>query len=399
MSRRALVRIVLVVLILAGVAVIVLRDGDSLRNEWADCTAPQAQEALPVASENPRIDLDSELVGRVPDPVSMADAGDTLIVGSLTGEVTDLASDEVILDLTDEVLVGAEQGLLDVEFDPGRDWLYVSYTELPDGDSRVRAWPWNGSEELDPDDGINILALDQPHRWHNGGGIVFGPDGHLYMGLGDGGADTTDGTTRARDVSSMFGSIIRIDPTPESGGYEIPDDNPFAEVEGAAPEILHYGLRNPWRFSFDEDGRMWIADVGQFCVEEINVVEPTEAAVNFGWPGLEGTYEWAYPEEDDARPPVFEYLHVGFAEEKAVCSVSGGEVYRGGAIPALRGVYVFADLCDGGVRGIRIDDGTVVEYDIDLTIESPVAVISDDDGALYVASFQDGGSLFELVAG
>lgn len=399
MSRRVLLRIGMVVVIVGGLAVLFLRDDEALRDEWADCTAPQVQQPLPLASERPSIDLGVELVSSVPQPVSLADAGHTMLVGSLTGEVTDLDTGTVVLDLREEVIVGAEQGLLDVELDPDREWLYVSYTEIPDGDSRVRAWRWEGSQALDPNDGVDIFRLDQPHRWHNGGGIVFGPDGYLYVGLGDGGSDDVDGTTGARDLSTVFGSILRIDPTPASGGYEVPDTNPFVDVEGVAPEIFHYGLRNPWRFSFDTEGRLWIADVGQYCVEEVNVIEARDAGANFGWPGLEGTYEWAYPEDETAEPPVYEYLHEGIADDKVVCSISGGEVYRGADIPELRDVYVFADLCDGKVRGIRIEEDTAVEYDLDLTVESPVAIVSDDEGALYVASFQDDGSLFQIVPG
>lgn len=399
MSGRTLLRLGMVILIVAGVALVVLRDDESGRDGWADCTARQVQQALPIAADAVTVALDADLAAAVPQPVSLADTGETLLVGSLTGEVTDVSSGEVLLDLSDEVVVGAEQGLLDVELDPAGEWLYVSYTEAPKGDSRVRAWRWNGSELIDPDDGVDILHFEQPHRWHNGGGIVFGPDGYLYMGLGDGGSDDAEGTTRARELTSIYGSIIRIEPTPESGGYEVPDSNPFVGVEDAAPEILHYGLRNPWRFSFDAQDRLWIADVGQYCVEEVNVVGGDEAGVNFGWPGLEGTYEWAYEEAEDAQPPAYEYLHVGMAEEKAVCSISGGEVYRGGVISELRDVYVFADLCDGVVRGIRVEDGSVVEYDFDLTVDSPVAVVSDDEGTLYVASFEDGGSLYEIVAG
>lgn len=394
-----LLRLGMVVLIVAGVVAVVLSQRDARRDEWRDCTAPQAQQTLPLAAEHPAVDLDVDLVSRVPQPVSVADAGDALLVGSLTGEVTNAATGEIVLDLTEQVIVGAEQGLLDLELDPEREWLYVSYTEAPTGDSRVRAWRWNGPGVLHERDGVDILHVEQPHRWHNGGGIVFGPDGYLYMGLGDGGSDDPDGLTRAREITSILGSIVRIDPTPETGGYEIPDSNPFVDSDGAAPEILHYGLRNPWRFSFDGQDQLWIADVGQYCVEEVNVVGTDEKGVNFGWPGLEGTYEWAYQEDAAARPPVFEYLHVGLVENKVVCSISGGEVYRGADIPDLRGVYVFADLCDGRLRGIRIEDDTVVEYDLDLTVESPVAIVSDAEGAMYVASFQDDGSLFELVPG
>lgn len=395
MTRKLLIRGGLVAAILIGVALIVFRGEPSKRDGWRDCSAPQLTETLPV-DDSVSLTVDLEAVSSVQGPVTMLDLGDSLLVGTQQGEVIDTATGEVVLDLTDQVAVGAERGLLDLELSPDERWLYVSYTEAPDGHSRVRAWPWNGAE-LTVADGVDIASLEQPHRMHNGGGMVFGPDGSLYLGFGDGGSDVLPEPERARDLSNWYGSIIRIDPTPEAGGYEVPDDNPFVDDSDAAPEILHYGLRNPWRFSFDQEGQLWIADVGHFCVEEVDLAGPDAAGLDFGWPGLEGTYEWALEESDDATPPVYEYLHEGLFEDKVTCSISGGEVYSGSAIPDLQGVYVFTDFCDGELRGIEITDGGVIEYHLGVAVESPVAVLSDDEGELHVMSFEDGGKITRIV--
>jgi glucose/arabinose dehydrogenase len=389
--------IALCIVAVAGIVAFDRWGPDEFREGWWDCTRPQVQ-PLPRVETGREVPVDTRLVAEIELPTDLTDSPHGLLVSSLSGEVTLADPGKVILDLTDEVLVGAEQGLLNVELDPRGEWLYVSYTAAPDGESRIRAWRFDG-DVLDPDDGVDIARLDQPHRWHNGGGIAFGPDGYLYASFGDGGTRDAQppGSERARDLSSWYGTIVRIDPTPESGGYDVPPDNPFVGREDAAPEILHYGLRNPWRFSFDGDGEMWIADTGHYCWEEINVVDVTDAGVHFGWPGLEGTHEWAFEEDDGTRGPVFEYSSESSLGGSG-CAVTGGDVYRGDGIPELQGAYVFADFC-GGLKAIRYDGNEVLEHPAHVELTSVAGIVSDDRGRIYLLSMGEDGGVHELVAG
>ena len=304
------------------------------------------------------------------------------------------------LDLRARVSTSGEQGLLGLAFDPsfatnGR--FVVHYTDLAGATtlSRFQVSPAD-PDQADPASEAVILTATQPFSNHNGGQVAFGPDGFLYLGLGDGGG-SGDPENRGQDLSELLGSILRID-IGAGDPYGVPTDNPFAGEPSARPEVWSYGLRNPWRFSFDRaTGDLYIADVGQSQREEINVSTVAEGAgrgMNFGWSIMEGSlcFRGTGCDMNGLTLPAFEYGH---AEG---CSVTGGYVYRGSAIPALQGHYFYADFCQGWVRSFRYADGVVN----DLTswpALSPGGLVTsfgeDAAGELYV--LEAGGRVFKIV--
>lgn len=254
------------------------------------------------------------------------------------------------LDLTDRVLMDdTERGLLGLAFHPdyrrnGR--LFVNYTRRPDGATVVAEYRRGRSPEMASRDERVLIVILQPESNHNGGMIAFGPDGYLYIGMGDGGAWGDPGN-RAQNPQELLGKILRID-VDRGEPYVIPSDNPFAR-EGGRPEIYALGMRNPWRFSFDrESGGLWVADVGQKKWEEVDLVT---RGGNYGWRLMEGAHCYNpavdCPTEGLALP-VAEYGHEG-----GRCSIIGGYVYRGRAIHALRGTYVYGDFCSGEVFAFK----------------------------------------------
>ena len=292
------------------------------------------------------------------------------------------------LDLSGQVSTGREQGLLGLAFPPdyatsGR--FFVHYTD-PAGDTRVSSFQVSADPDVaDPATESVVLAVDQPFDNHNGGQIVFGPDGYLYIGLGDGGgANDPSGTGQSFD--DLLGAILRIDPR---GGtpYVVPADNPFVGVAGASAEVWSYGLRNPWRFSFDRaNGDLYIGDVGQGQWEEVDYSSAVDGAgrgLNYGWSVMEGAHCLGGDSCDQTGLvfPVGEYGH------GSGCSVSGGYVYRGAAIPAMQGHYFYADFCSGFVRSVRLDAGAVAEEAEWPTLRPGGGIPSfgeDSAGELYV---------------
>ena len=260
------------------------------------------------------------------------------------------------LDVSRLITSGGEQGLLGLAFHPdyaanGR--FYVDYTNRA-GDTRVVGYRRASATRADAGSARVLLGVDQPYANHNGGGLAFGPDGMLYIGLGDGGSGD-DPQNHAQDTNSLLGTLLRIDVDRRSGGrpYGIPPDNPFAGG-GGRPEIYSYGLRNPWRLSFDRERRdLWIGDVGQNAIEEIDYrPRGAGAGANFGWRAFEGRSAniggtRALRGPSGHTPPVAQYRHT------QGCSVTGGYVYRGAKVPALVGRYVFADFCSGTVWSMR----------------------------------------------
>jgi glucose/arabinose dehydrogenase len=304
------------------------------------------------------------------------------------------------LDLSAKVSTGGEQGLLDLAFDPayamtGR--LFVHYTDV-NGNTTVSSFRVSTTDpdQADPTTESVVLTAEQPFTNHNGGRLEFGPDGMLYIGLGDGGSEGDPGN-RAQSLADLLGDILRVDVSTGTG-YTVPPDNPFVGRTDARPEVWSSGLRNPWRFTFDPvTGALYVADVGQNAWEEIDVVPAAEGAgrgANFGWNIMEGShcYPAASCDTTGLVPPALEYSH---AEG---CSISGGFVYRGAAIPALQGHYFYADYCQGWVRSVRLENGQVAESLQWPTLAPGGAVPAfgrDAAGELYVLSAE--GGIFRIV--
>jgi glucose/arabinose dehydrogenase len=249
----------------------------------------------------------------------------------------------------------------------------------------------HGTIESSPE--RHVLSVAQPFSNHNGGELVFGPDGYLYVGLGDGGS-AGDPMGNGQSLQTMLGKILRISPRPAGGApYTVPDGNPFSG--GAVPEIWDYGLRNPWRFSFDrQTGDLWIGDVGQYAWEEDDFAPAgSTSGLNFGWNLFEGTHVFeGGPGSPQTGPPVYEYPHDG-----TTCVVTGGYVYRGQDIPALEGAYVFGDFCLGKLEALRLRDHAeprVVE--LGPVVENLSSFGEDANGELYAMSLS--GPVYRIVA-
>jgi glucose/arabinose dehydrogenase len=290
------------------------------------------------------------------------------------------------LDLSSRIASVGEQGLLGMAFDPdyatsGR--FVVHFTDLAGNTTLSRFQVSANPDVADAATELVILTAAQPFSNHNGGQVTFGPDGFLYLGLGDGGG-SGDPDNRGQDLSDLLGSILRID-VRSTEPYTVPPDNPFAQ--SAVPEVWSYGLRNPWRFSFDRaTGDLYVADVGEGLWEEINVSTPAEGVgkgANYGWNIMEGSHCFRESAcgQTGLTLPVFEYSH------DEGCSITGGFVYRGSAIPALQGHYFYADYCQGWVRSLRYSAGVVTDQTEwpSLVPGGPVLSFGEDAlGEIYV---------------
>jgi glucose/arabinose dehydrogenase len=290
---------------------------------------------------------------------------------------------------------GGEQGLLGLAFDPGyatNRRFYVNYTDLGGDTVLARYAALPSGAGADPTSARVLLRVAQPFTNHNGGWLGFGPDGYLYVAMGDGGG-TGDPLGNAQNGESLLGKILRIDVS-SAQPYTIPATNPFVGVAGMRGEIWSLGHRNPWRPSFDRmDGAMLIADVGQNVYEEVNLERAENpGGSNYGWPRMEGLH--CYPSSTQACNqtglvlPIAEYPHVDGAE----CSITGGYVYRGARIPLLRGHYLFGDFCSGRIWALRRQaDGLYTRTEILQTTSFNLSSFGEDEaGELYVTGFGDG---------
>ncbi|WP_305921769.1 PQQ-dependent sugar dehydrogenase [Nonomuraea turcica] len=307
--------------------------------------APQSQETTPAE----RGELRFRKIGEFDKPVAFAvrEGDDRLYVAEQTGRLR-TSDGKTVIDLSGEVSGGNEQGLLGVAFHPSGRWVYLDWTDTQ-GRTHVTEWAYDGSQATGRRD---VLTQDQPFPNHNGGQLAFGPDGHLYIALGDGGG-AGDPEGNGQDIGTLLGKILRIDPR-AGRPYKVPEDNPFVGKDGAKAEIWAYGLRNPWRFSFDrETGDLWIGDVGQNAWEEVDYQPAgSEGGENYGWSLREGDKSFKGGKERELVDPVLVYP----LNQDGNCSVIAGYVYRGEKIPWLQGQFLYGDFCAGWIKAAPVDE-------------------------------------------
>ena len=368
--------------------------------------SPSAREspiAGEIAAEPPALALEAVASG-LDAPINItATPSGWLLVNERPGRVVavDPATGDtaVTLDLTDRVLGEGERGLLGLALHPdwpdvGRAFLHYSDRNRDTVLSEFGAVADSDPLVLDAGSERILLQVRQPYPNHNGGQLAFGPDGFLYLGLGDGGSGG-DPEGNGQNPRTVLGAILRLD-VAEPGTYSIPAGNPFAGGDAGAAEVYLYGLRNPWRFSFDRaTGLLWIADVGQNAYEEINRVDPqTDAGANLGWAVMEASHCFADPacSSNGMLMPVAEY------GRDHGCSITGGHVYRGEALPDLRGWYLAGDYCTGIVFGVRSDtEGDVVIPRMLLDSDAAISSFGEGpDGEVYVADINSG-TIYRIV--
>lgn len=329
------------------------------------------------------------------------DSSNNLFVVERTGQIhlfennPSVNETTIFLDLSSKISTeGLEMGLLGLAFHPDfstNGYFYVNYTtEAGTVISRFEADP--ATYEADMESEIRLMEFPQPYSNHNGGHITFGPDGYLYIGVGDGGG-SGDPEDNAQDLMEIYGKLLRIDVDAQSeeAPYAIPEDNPFAGNEdGTLEEIYAYGLRNPWKFSFDSQRELlWLADVGQNAMEEINLIE---AGGNYGWNLMEGTQEYSLTEQMDPlqlEPPIWEYDH------SMGQSITGGYVYYGKEHPSLKGTYLYGDFVSGRIWALWPQDS---QADQNMEIADTDLMISsfglDEEGELLIVDFN--GQIYRL---
>jgi len=301
-----------------------------------------------------------------------------LFVVDQPGRIWMIADDDPVLflDIIDRVAFGGERGLLSMAFHPGfadNGLFYANYTDRTG--ATVVAEFTAGPSSADPSSERIVLRIGQPAANHNGGMIAFGPDGNLWVGMGDGGA-SDDRFRNGQDDESLLGAMLRITVGPEIETYAVPDNGPFA-----APEIWAIGVRNPWRFAFDGTD-LWIADVGQNRIEEVNRVGTDDVGLNFGWDVFEGSECFGPATSCAGDGFVFPVAEYGRDEG---CSITGGYVYRGAALPTLHGHYFFGDWCTGIVRSVA-PDGTIHDWTEQTgSVPGLTSFGVDSSGELYVA--------------
>jgi glucose/arabinose dehydrogenase len=364
-------------------------------------TSPPSTTAAPSTTTDPRagagtassaqfraVKVRLARVARLEQPVAMAlrPGERTLYLVEQVGRVRAIRGGKLdptpVVDISDQVTAGGEQGLLGLAFSLDGRYLYLHYTDR-DGDHQIAELTMQG-QRADPGSRRSVLRIDDPFGNHNGGQLAFGPDRHLYIAFGDGGGGG-DPEGNGQSLGSLLGKLLRIDPRPAGGRpYRVPADNPFVDTDDARPEIWAYGLRNPWRFSFDSaTGDLWIGDVGQNAYEEVNREPAGSGGHNYGWNRREGRHAFSGGERPNgAVDPVIEYGRAGGA-----CTVIGGFVYRGQRIRGLRGAYLYGDYCAGWVKAARVTGGKVAEQrDLGLDIPSLSSFGVDADGELYALS-------------
>lgn len=364
--------------------------GSAENSDEATSEAPPLEALPPAAPEIPDLEqplwvgstLELEVVATITEPVAMTNRSgfDHLYVGERSGIVQLIQrsftkkgverislSRTAALDISAQISTEGEGGLLGLAFSTDGRFLFVSYTNL-EGDLVVDEYEAGRGSRADINSRRQLMLIPQPFANHNGGQLALGPDGYLYVGVGDGGG-SYDPDSNAQDVSTLLGSILRID-TFAAGiyPYSNPLGNPFVNETDARGEIYLYGVRNPWRFSFDQaTGDLWVADIGQDTSEEINYFAAADGAglgANLGWGSLEGYLQVG----DEPLPEDFEVpLHVyGHSDDR--CSVIGGFVYRGSTTPFLDGAYIFGDYCSGEIFGLHHVDNVANAWPLNISL-------------------------------
>jgi glucose/arabinose dehydrogenase len=390
-------------------------------------TAPGTGEAPVGVTTLDGVHLQLRRVADVREPVALANRPGTtsLYVAEKTGRVRRLAVDrqvasdgavvrasfavaaDPVLDISGAVDSAGERGLLGLAFSPDGAELYAYSTDRS-GTLTLDAYRMDG-DRADTGSRRALLRLPHPNNNHNGGQLATGPDGFLYVGIGDGGGGG-DPDGNGQNPRTLFGKILRLDPgrpaperrgadESERHGYGIPEGNPFADGRDGAPEVWAFGLRNPWRFSFDRRTHdLWIGDVGQNAWEEIDVLPAATGGgrgANLGWNRMEGTH----PYKGGSPPPGHVAPLLDYGRDGGACSVIGGYVYRGATHPERQGVYLWADYCGGELRTLlRRPDGRVEDRGTGLRtpagdLESDGSITSfgeDNDGELYALSAAGG---------
>ena len=339
------------------------------------------------------------------NPVALTHAGDTrLFITEQVGTVRIYDALGVrttpFLDIGSLVLSGGERGLLSIAFHPhysDNGFFFVYYTNR-NGDNSIARYKVSSSDpnRADPTSGTVMLTIPHPDfANHNGGQLQFGPDGYLYIGTGDGGSGG-DPFNHAQDITQLLGKILRLD-VDHGLPYTIPPSNPFAHTSGARGEIWAYGLRNPWRFTFDRStGDLWIGDVGQNAFEEVDLQPATSiGGENYGWRRMEGFHCFspsANCSDPSFTPPIFEYPHA-----LGACSITGGYRYRGTQTPSLKGAYLYADYCIGTIWATTQTNGVWVPKTLFSTTLNVSSFGEDVSGELYVIDVAKGG-VYKIMA-
>ncbi|HEX3049957.1 MAG TPA: PQQ-dependent sugar dehydrogenase [Aggregatilineaceae bacterium] len=358
----------------------------------------------PIAAQQPYQLV--EVASGFSKPLYVTHAGDErLFVVEQSGKIR-IVQDGAILEppfldvssiISPEALTGdySERGLLGLAFHPDyaeNGTFFINYTDL-NGDTVVARYAVSADDPnvADPNSVLPILQVAQPYPNHNGGHLAFGPDGYLYIALGDGGSGG-DPQGNGQNVGTLLGSILRVDVNTDQG-YLIPPDNPFVNQSGVQPEIWSWGWRNPWRFSFDrQTGDMWIADVGQNEWEEVNFESAGgPGGLNYGWNAYEASYPYSGAEAaSDVVMPILEYSH------DEGCSISGGYVYRGPAIPSLQGTYFYGDWCSGLIWTAQSDASGAWTSTVSLQSGLSISSFGEDAaGELYVVDYN--GTLYRIA--
>jgi glucose/arabinose dehydrogenase len=377
-------------------------DSASPSRAAADRPCERAYVRTPVVEPDDLPPLTLLPVARLESPSALAfpPAGLVGVIGQRTGEIFVVhggdrvdVDDEPVVDLSADTLDTGDGGLLALTYSPDGRWLFA-YRADAAGDNVLTAWPVSGGVP-DRDRERVILTVGHPgSNQHFGGGLAFGPDGFLYVGTGDGGGHG-DPAGNAQDLGSLLGKVLRIDPTPDRAEpYGMPADNPFVGRAGARPEIWAYGLRNPYRLSFDAaTGDQWLADVGQTCWEEIDVEWAAVRAGgrNYGWDHREGTHRFEGGGPGGFTDPVHAHGH-----GDGWCAIVGGFVYRGEALPALAGAYLHTDYCRGDVVALRYQPGGAPQLvDLGVEAEVPVALEPGPDGEPWLLTL--GGDVLRIA--